>query len=190
MPMAERSPRPRATAALIWILGGWLFLSIAMAYVAGANFARLHPAALRDADAVYAAIPAGEPRRVALRYAASEMNRHLFALYNTVQLGLAAAALLALWRSRRGGRLGWTVLALCFLACLAFHFFFTPEMIERGRLIDFMPRDPEPEEVRSFHRLHRLNVVLEVAKMAGILGLSLAVILRSGARLTATRGNE
>lgn len=166
---------------LLWILGGWFFLSVSMAYVASANFRVLEADSLRQADVVYAEIPAGDERRRDLRYAASEINRYLFSVYSAAHVGVAAAAFALLWLvplSR--GRRAWMTAALgvCLVFAIVFVAWFTPTMVELGREIDFMARDPAPPPVLRFFALHRINVTMEMIKLALIAAVTVALIRR------------
>lgn len=177
-----------ASRALLWLLGGWFLLTLFVAYMAGANFRVLDPQALRNADEVYGAIPA-EDRRGSLRYAASELNRHHFLVYNATQTILAGAALLLFVLARRPWRTALVLHLFCLALCAVFLFYFTPELAGRGRRIDFMRREPMPPEVRDFYRLHGLNVALEMAKLGAIALLSVLAAreLRPDAHDTTTR---
>lgn len=154
-----------ATKAALWLLGGWLFVSVAMAYVAGANFIELKPENLRNADEVFAEIPAGEERMRALRYIASELNRTFFATYSVFQEVLGALAFLLLLASRRGRWVGVVLTAAAFLTTVWFDLA-TAEIIEMGRGIDF---DRDPDAVAAFRRFHDRVVRVEGGKMIAIL---------------------
>ncbi|WP_428262051.1 DUF4149 domain-containing protein [Haliangium sp.] len=172
--------RPWALHALVWLMGCWIALTVAMAFVASANFRVLEPDTLRDAAEIYAEIPAAE-RRTHLRYAASELNRYLFTVYSDVHLVVAAAAcalLLAAGLPRR--RLRWLVptLGVCLVFALIFALWFTPTMVELGREIDFMAREPEPPPVTRFFRLHAINVSMELGKLALLAAASVALVRR------------
>ena len=75
------------------MLGVWLVLTVAVGFLASGNFRVLDSERMRHADPVYADIPAGDDRRQALRYAASELNRFYFAVYSKAQLVVAGLAL-------------------------------------------------------------------------------------------------
>lgn len=155
----------RAAFALATLVGAWFMLTLAMSFVAGANFGTLKPDRLRQADQVFGALEAGPPREQALRYVASELNRRYFALYGRVQVGLAVLAGLAVWRLRPARPALRFLIALCALAALDFLFHLVPAITELGRQIDFMPRDPKPPEVADFDRLHHLAVGIETSKL-------------------------
>lgn len=175
------SERRWARNLLLWLLGGWLFLSVSMAFVASANFRVLDVERLRQADQIYAEIPAGEERRRDLRYAASEINRYLFSAYSDVHLVIAGAAFGLVWIVRLPRRrMLWIApaLGLGLALALLFALWFTPTMVELGRQIDFMARDPAPPPVRRFFQLHQINVTLEMVKLALIAAVTAALVRR------------
>ena len=108
-------PDSRAQRVLLVLLGGWICLIVCMVHVATTNFRVVEPAALRNAEQVYAGIPEGAPRRQALRYVASELNRSLFASYDQAQIvvGVVALAMLVLSCGRRLPQV--LLLGLCLL---------------------------------------------------------------------------
>lgn len=171
--------RPWARHLLLWLLGGWVFLSVTMAFIASANFRVLDPEHLRQAEQIYAEIPAAE-RRTDLRYAASEINRYLFSVYSAVHVVVAAAAFAVLWLVRlpRRRRL-WlaATLGLALAFAIVFVAWFTPTMVELGREIDFLARDPAPPPVLHFYQLHQVNVTMELIKLA-LLGVATALLVR------------
>lgn len=160
-----------AASATLWVLGAWLFLSVTMAYVAGANFVQLEPENLRNAGEVFEAIP-DDDRFRALRYVASELNRHFFTRYARVQEVLGVLALILLALSRRGRWIG--VGLVLFAAATTIWFdMATAEIAAMGREIDFV-RDPET--VAAFDRFHDRAVKVEGAKMIAILAASVLLI--------------
>jgi hypothetical protein len=166
---------------LLWLLGGWFFLSINMAFIASANFRVLDAEGLREADRIYAEIPAGEERRRDLRYAASEINRYLFSVYSAVHVVVAAAAFALLWLVPLSARRRlWIAAALgvCLVFAIVFVAWFTPVMVELGREIDFLARDPAPPPVQRFFRLHQVNVAMEMIKLALLAAVAVALIRR------------
>lgn len=163
--MTTSLARERWIRLLLVLLGAWLALSVAMGWVASANFKVVEPDRLRDAASIFAQLPEGEPRRMKLRYIASEMNRHDFAAYDKVNLALAVLAVLVAARLSQRPRGAMLVLLLCLAMAVVFTTWFTPTLIAQGRQIDFVARDPRPPEVAAFYRLHGVNIGLELLKM-------------------------
>lgn len=156
--------RPGSRLLFTAVLGLWISLTVCMAYIAGANFKTVEPDNLRHAAEVFAEIPEGEERRMDLRYIASELNRHFFKVYDGAQLVLATLSLLLLFLSR-AGKLETALTLTCCAFAIWFAFRITPNLIEIGRQIDFMPREPEPPQVKEFYGLHRQAVAIEVIKL-------------------------
>lgn len=181
--MTEPDRLRRLAAVLV---AAWLTLSIAMTVVATVNFKDLKPDRLRDARRVFAPLGDEAAQTVALRYTASELNRHLFDLYGKGQLVLGLLAMLVLLAARSGvltGLLG----ALALLAALAFAFWLVPAIVEQGRVIDFMPRQPPNDDLLAFDRLHRISVRVEGGKMIALL-IALVLLVTGRRRPIATAG--
>lgn len=172
----ETMVRPWASRVLLWLLGGWLVLAAVTGYLAGGNFAALKPDRLDRAEDFYGDIPE-ERREMALRYAASELNRKYFSEFYTVQFVLAAAALALCALSGSAGRLQVIALASALALSGALLFWLTPEIIELGRKIDDVPREPLTPDREAFGRLHQAAVVMDGAKMLLIM-LSTVPLLR------------
>jgi len=174
---------------LLVVLTAWIVLMVCMGFVATGNFAVVEPDALRDADRIYAALEAGDERRMALRYVASELNRAYFQRYDTASLVLALAALGL--RLRVGGhRASLIALLLCAGLVVLNVAYFTPTILELGRQIDFMPRDPPPPEVAEFFRLHGVNITLGLAQLVLLAGLLVVGVVKGppGGRSTPGSG--
>ncbi|MCB9881139.1 MAG: hypothetical protein H6834_05060 [Planctomycetes bacterium] len=160
---------------LAWTLGALFLLTIAMSDVAAGNFKLTNPDELRNASEVFSEIPAGTERAQDLRYVASELNRYFFLRYNFAHVVLVGLALgfyhLGSWRSKI------THVCLLFFAALSLAnlFYFTPTLVEWGREIDFVPRDPRPPEVSRFYMVHGINIVLELLKLVMILFVTFRV---------------
>ena len=175
-PVAQARPRPWATRLLLCLLGSWIVLTITMGFLASGNFRVLDPARLRNADEVFREIPAGQERRQDLRYAASELNRYYFRIYSAVHLVIAAAALALHGWSRQRSRWITLGLAACTVTAVLYLVWLTPALVDLGRAIDFMPRDPEPPQVVGFYRLHRLDVALELTKLVVLASITVGLI--------------
>jgi hypothetical protein len=156
-----------ATPGLLrFLLGGWVFATAAIGFVAFASFRALRPESLPRAAEVYGELGDAEAQRPALRYAASELNRYVFTRYHYAQVVLGAIALAAALApgARSRGAVIAVTLALG-IAC-ASAFLLTPELVALGRRIDFVPRDPLPPEVKRFYMLHGSVEALELVKVA------------------------
>ena len=150
-----------------WLLGGWLFLSISMAYTAGSTFSTLKPNSLRRANEVFSKLDAETERPFALRYVASELNRRFFLHYGCAQLILGLAALVLMLGQRQRLPLITTVLA--FVLALVFRFYLIPEAVELGRAIDFTAKDILTNDRVRFNNLHRASTTIEGIKMVLLL---------------------
>ena len=170
--MSEYAGRPWALRAAIWFLGGWVLLSLWMGYTAATNFRLVK--SLPAGEEVFVSFGEGIEREQALKYVASELNRALFASSERFQvlLGFAAVVLLVLARGAGKARLG--VLSVCLLGTLLFHLALTPSMVEVGRRIDFIERDPAhpTEDERDFRGYHAVYMSAELAKLLALLGVA------------------
>lgn len=156
---------------LLLTLGAWAAVTLAVAWVATANFRVT--SRLRNADQVFRHLPESE-RGPALRYVAGELNRNLFRVYDVANLLFAIAAIPLLWLSGRSGP--WTIGALvcCAGIAAALLFWLTPTLVQLGRQIDF---DRSPPEVSRFRTLHTLALLLDMGKLI-LLGFVTATLLR------------
>ena len=167
-----------ARSWVIFCMGVWLTGTVAMAVVATENFytidrlieARPNPAFAADIDKF-----SHDATREVLRYLSSELNRLYFQLWNVVQLGVG---ILALWLAVKlpgATRLKWWIVGM--LAIVIFlTVFITPFILSVGRSIDFVPRDPPPDGLRTFGLLHATYTVLDgIMLILGVMAtLSLA----------------
>ncbi|MFZ0257418.1 MAG: DUF4149 domain-containing protein [Gammaproteobacteria bacterium] len=161
---------------LLWICGGWFFLTVCVGYVATANFSQLQPERLREAETVLGHRGDANAKARTLRYVASELNRHFFSVYGWANLTLAAVALVLVGTSGRKTR--WRTLALitCFGIAAIGALYLTPTLVDLGRQIDFVPREPVSEPVRQFYVFHRLNEGLELLKLILLTGVTVSLI--------------
>ncbi|MGC1955973.1 MAG: DUF4149 domain-containing protein [Gammaproteobacteria bacterium] len=161
---------------LLWICGGWFFLTVCVGYVATANFSELQPERLRQAESVLEPMGDAPAKARTLRYVASELNRHFFSVYGWINLGLAAVALVLVGTSGRRTRWRTLALMLCFGIAAVGVLYLTPTLIDLGRQIDFVPREPVSEPVRQFYVFHRLNEGLELLKLILLTGVTVSLI--------------
>ena len=116
--------------------------------------------------------------RALLRYHVAEQNRWYFENWERVQLGLALGLIVLGWSGRAAGR-RITILGLGLMGLLLFErIYLTPEIVETGRLLDFVPQDQLSTQRESFGKLHATYSTLEIVKVAMIAALSFRLILR------------
>lgn len=110
----------------------------------------------------------------------AELNRVIFHRWNRLQIALAALALaLAIyWRARW---LPTALLALALGLALLVHFGLEPQIVEIGRQLDFVARNPPPPMLEPFQQAHRNYWIAELARL-GVLLLATAVLFGGGPR--------
>ena len=159
------------------LLGGWLLGTLVVAGVATGNFRMIdlllnspsHPVFQKD----MAQLPSGEGR-VLLRYLASELNRFYFRAWGGVEVALGGCLFgCVLWGLQERKLIVGFSLMLVIVAINVF--FLAPELVEVGRSLDFVPRQPPPAGMATFARLHAAYSILDLIQF--LLGLWMAVIL-------------
>ncbi len=162
------------TLALV-LVTVWLTGTVIMTFVATQNFRTVDRVLERPTPQAASKLTAldHDAMRMLLRHLSSELNRLYFMTWNAIQLLLAAVVLALMVRA--GTRLE-TVLALGMLVIVVALLGGTFRIIELGRTIDFVPRDPVPPEVLKFGKMHAMYGVMEVVKLvaAVVLGFFLA----------------
>ena len=173
----------RAHAAL-FCLGAWVMGTVCVSIVAMQNFYtidRLLAGPGHEAFAGFVEDAGGEAARNVLRYLSSELNRLFFQLWNAAQFAIGGAALWLVW-SLPGARRLRALLAGLLLLLAFLTFWVTPQIIEVGRSLDFVPRDPPPPSVATFGILHATYTMLELFKGAAALGAAVWVVRLAGAQ--------
>ncbi len=120
--------------------------------------------------------------RVLLRHQVSEQNRWYFETWGLIATAIGAALLLILLFGSTERNFSLLLALLMLLIAVVQRFALTPQMVDLGRIIDWIPIDqPSPERSR-FWMLHNAFVGLEMLNWA--LGLLLAgrLIFRSRRR--------
>jgi hypothetical protein len=113
--------------------------------------------------------------RILLRRAAGESNAWLFEQWEWVQLGVGLALVLVLVFGERPPKL-LIMLALVMTAIvLVDRFALSPTIAKLGRLIDFLPADPNLPDRKTFGVFHGIYSSLELVKL--FLGFAMAFIL-------------
>ncbi len=114
----------------------------------------------------------------------SELNRLFFHHWNRIQLAIGVLTLIVLLaRCRCPGALTCAVLALAAVGVLAFYL--EPRLVELGRSLDFVPREPESESLKKFHLLHKIYTAIALIEVALIAVASLCVWITNHKRLNA-----
>jgi hypothetical protein len=144
-------------------MGVWLAGTIAMAVVATENFFTIDRLLDARANPGFAAAIdkfGHDSIRELLRYLSSELNRLYFQLWNLVQLAVGILALWLVVKLPGANKLKWLIVGM--LAIVLFlTTFITPFILSVGRSIDFVPRDPPPDSLRTFGLLHATYTVFD-----------------------------
>ena len=139
-----------ATKLSLLLVGGWVLVTLSVMYVAASSFRVVDLDNLRNATEVFAEIPEGEPRQQALRYVASEFNRHVFATYGGVNLVFSLAVLALLVISAQRNKWSLAAAAACVLISASFLLHADPD---RSRAHDRL-HAAESSAARSLVVLH------------------------------------
>ena len=176
--MPQQTFRATRAHAALFCLGAWAMGTICVSVVAMQNFYtidRLLAGPSHEAFAGFAADAGREGARNVLRYLSSELNRLFFQLWNAAQFGIGGATLWLVWRVPGAAGLKATLAAVLLL--LAFlTFWLTPQILEVGRSLDFVPREPPPPAVATFGILHATYTMLELIKCAAALGAAVWLV--------------
>jgi hypothetical protein len=98
--------------------------------------------------------------RELLRYLSSELNRLYFQLWNVAQLAVGILVLWLVVKLPGGPKAKWWIVGM--LAIVLFlTAVITPFILSVGRSIDFVPRDPPPDGLRTFGLLHATYTVFD-----------------------------
>lgn len=116
--------------------------------------------------------------RMFLRHQVGEQNRWYFDTWEKLQLGLGALLLLTLFFAANG-KPSMVVLSLLMLVAVGLqHWAITPQIVELGRAIDFVPEaEPSPDRIRLWD-FHTAYSATEVAKLGMGLFLTGRLLVR------------
>jgi hypothetical protein len=172
-----RGAESNMRALMAFLLGSLLVGIVLIGVVAGQNFSMvdrlLESGGAAEFHQKIAPLPEGDAR-VVLRYLSSELNRFYFRVWGGAEILLGG--LLLVLAARAGNDRTLTIGAGLMLALsLLMTFYLTTQIVDVGRAIDFVPRDPPPPELRQFGVLHGAYVVLDLIKL--LLGIWLTVRL-------------
>jgi len=162
----------------MFCMGLWLMGTVLMALVAMENFYTIDRLMQEPSNATFATNIeklGHDATRDLLRYSSSELNRLYFQVWNLAQL---AIGLLALWLTVKipaPFRAKWGIVAM--LAIVIFlTVVITPHIVTVGRALDFVPRTPPPDGLRTFGLLHATYTVFDGVEL--ILGILVSVWLQ------------
>jgi hypothetical protein len=176
--------KPALRTAMSFLLGGWLIGTILIGFVAAENFwiedrlllTSLHPVFHKDVGM----LPAGEAREM-LRYLVSEQNRFFFVWWGWAEAFLGIVLVVLAARSGSGRLLLGFGLMLAMVAVA--QFYLTPRLVELGRALDFVPREPPPPSLRTFGILHGIYSVMDLIKL--LIGCWMGWLLSKQSKLPA-----
>jgi hypothetical protein len=141
----------------------WLTGTVAMAIVATENFYRIEPVINAQSNPVFASYIEKIGREAihdVMYYYSSELNRLYFQFWNMIQLAVGIFALSLIVKIPGTNRAKWEVVAMLGIV-LFLTVLITPRIVSVGRSLDFVPRVPPPDGLRTFGLLHATYTVLD-----------------------------
>ena len=181
---------PRRLAA--FLVGVWLSCSVFMGWVATNNLTSVpdivhYPGARMEAEVKELGAQRTE---VLLRFHSAELNRFYFRWWERFQvpLGIALAALLLF--STNGNRLIMTLATGMVAMVIAQHLVLSPQILEMGRSLDFVPPGEITKERTAFRTYHGYYSTLEVLKLGMGLGLAVRLMYSSKERPRRSRSSR
>jgi hypothetical protein len=154
----------------VW-LAGMLFIAI----VATQNFYTIDRLLTDSPNGVFrqAAVTLQTPSvRELLRYLSSELNRLYFQYWNLTQLPLGIVALWLVTKLPNSKHAMWEIVAMLGVV-LFLMLVITPAILNTGRTLDFVPREPLPPGMRTFALLHTAYAVFTLINF--VLGVLVTV---------------
>jgi hypothetical protein len=112
-----------------------------------------------------------------LWYLSSELNRLDFQYWNVAQLAVGILALWLVVRLPDAARVKWGIVSMLGIV-LFLTVAITPFILSVGRSIDFVPRDPPPDGLRTFGLLHATYTVFDAIQV--IVGVVVTLWLVKG----------
>ena len=174
----------QAPTARLWatfLMGVWLMGTICTAIVAAENFFIVDPLLTARPNEVFASnvekLGGAQKTHDLLYYFSSELNRLYFQYWNLAQLIIGIATLWLVVRVPASDKPKWTIVAMLGIV-LFLTVLITPRIISVGRALDFVPRVPPPDGLRTFGLLHATYTVFDGILM--ILGILVTIWLVKG----------
>ncbi|MFB3921373.1 MAG: DUF4149 domain-containing protein [Terriglobia bacterium] len=157
----------RTRLLAIVILSTWVAMTVCMWFAASGSFATLNRI-LRESGSQFteAAKPlTADQTRVLMRYLTSEINRSYFHAYGWAQLVLGGILLGLLLRQVPRSSFNLVFAGAMLMLAAVLTLYITPEIVNLGRQMDFVPRNPPPPEMGRFRTLHTVFTGLDGAKL-------------------------
>lgn len=164
---------------LYLILGIWLGGSVILGSVVAYNFSGVEDLFERNPrlqERAGFAIDDVDAKKTSLLWVhSSELNRVFFEVWNRVQLVIGGlAVVVALWAGVRRLPLVLLIAATALVAVI--HSGLEPQMVDLGRQLDFVPRDPPPSMLADFQRYHGVYFLAESIRFGLVLVAALLLI--------------
>lgn len=179
----------KITAALFLLLGIWLGGSIIVGGVVAYNISGFEHLFARNAKlearAGFSPDDVEAKKTSVLWVHSSELNRVFFEVWNRSQLVIGALSIL-LAALGRTGRLGLGLLVAATALVAVVHLVLEPQLVDLGRQLDFLSRDPRPPVEESFQRYHLLYMATESLRLGVLLLATLVLMIRPMRRVEAT----
>jgi hypothetical protein len=164
----------------IFCMGLWLTGTVAMAIVATENFYTIDRLLQAQPNAKFVkdvAMLGHDEARDLLRYLSSELNRLYFQYWNLAQLPIGILALWLVGKGSQGTKPKWGIVAMLGIV-LFLTAVITPRIVSVGRALDFVPRVPPPNGLRTFGLLHATYTLFDGIEL--ILGVIVTLWLVRG----------
>jgi hypothetical protein len=170
----------KAAPLLHFVLGVWLGGSLILGAVVAYNFSGIDDLFERNPrlqePAGFSPGDVNAKKTSVLWVHSSELNRVFFEVWNRAQLVLGALSVgLALWS--RGSRLAVVLLVVASALVAVTHWTLEPQIVELGRQLDFMPRDPPPPVLNEFQRYHGAYFMAESLRFGLVCVAALILII-------------
>jgi hypothetical protein len=163
------------------VLGIWLGGSVILGAVVGYNFSGIDDLFARNPKlqehAGFEPSDTNAKKSSLLWVHSSELNRVFFEVWNRAQLALGIMALLlAVWSG--AGRLVVALLAVATALVGLTHFVLEPRIVDLGRQLDFLPRDPAPPMLNDFKSYHGIYFAVESLRFALVCLAAILLVFR------------
>jgi len=176
----------RLNPLLHLVLGVWLGGSVILGAIVAYNFSGVDDLFARNPRlqerAGFAPDDVDAKKSSLIWVHSSELNRVFFEAWNRAQLVLGGLAVLLAVLGRTG-RLSIVLLTTATALVGVIHLVLEPQIVELGRQLDFLPRDPAPPILEDFQRYHGIYFATESVRF-GLVCVAALVLVVSAMRRT------